>query len=132
MKGRELEYITGTCVSLTIYARFFSAAAGGGVGISGYSNFTPGSHSKTGQQCGNGAVLLVFSESLHFGLVFGNGPQSSTNSSRRPSSSAFTQVDLPQNGLNSHEAPGAMVAHLVEAKHMFGKSVTKEATHFSF
>lgn len=56
----------------------FASVCGATVGSSGYSNFTPGSHSKTGQQSGNGAVLLVFSDNLHFGLAFGNGPQSST------------------------------------------------------
>lgn len=52
--------------------------AGATVGNSGYSNVTPFSHSKMGQQSGNGAVLFVFSDNLHFGLAFGNGPQSST------------------------------------------------------
>lgn len=56
--------------------------SGATTGTSGYSSFTPASHSKSGQHSGNAAVLLVFSESLHFGLAFGNGPQSSTNSNK--------------------------------------------------
>lgn len=38
-----------------------SSGRGAAVGISGYSNLAPSSHLKTGQQTGNGAVLLVFS-----------------------------------------------------------------------
>lgn len=60
------------------FSSFFSSVGGGAVGNSGYSNLTPFSHSKIGQQSGNGAVLLVFSDNLHFGLAFGSGPQSST------------------------------------------------------
>lgn len=100
---------------------------GGRVGISGYSSLAPSSHSKVGQQSGKEAVLLVFSESLHFGLAFGRGPQSSTSSNRRPElSSAGTQVDRPQNGDRSQDFVGSMVAHLVEAKHMPGKSRNTE------
>lgn len=89
----------------------------------------PSSHSKIGQQSGKLAVLLVLSESLHFGLAFGNGPQSSTSSKRRPElSSAAMQVDLPQNGESSQVLFGSMVAHLVEAKHMPGKSVKRRLT----
>lgn len=100
-------------------------------GNSGYSNFTPASHSKTGQHSGKAAVLLVFSESLHFGLALGNGPQSSTSSNKwyslPPSSvSDFTQVERPQNGANSQVSPGSTVAHLVEAKHTPGKSARRE------
>lgn len=39
-----------------------SAGAGATVGISGYSSLAPASHLKIGQQIGNAAVLLVFSE----------------------------------------------------------------------
>lgn len=97
-------------------------------GTAGYSSFTPGSHSKTGQQSGNEAVLFVLSDSLHFGLFFGNGPQSSTNSYRwkMPSSlgvSDFTHVDRPQNGVRSQLWPASTVAQRVEAKHTPGKSV---------
>lgn len=38
-----------------------SAGTGAAVGISGYSSLAPASHLKSGQQTGNGAVLLVFS-----------------------------------------------------------------------
>lgn len=52
------------------------------LGISGYSNLTPGSQVKLGQQYGKAAVLLVFSVSnLHLSFANGKGPQSSTNSS---------------------------------------------------
>lgn len=105
-----------------------SASDGGGgtVGISGYSSFAPSSHSKMGQQSGKLAVLLVFSESLHLGLAFGKGPQSSTNSKSLPeSSSDGTQVERPQNGDNSQLFVGSTVAHLVDAKHIPGKSVIK-------
>lgn len=96
---------------------------GGSVGISGYSSLAPSSQSKIGQHSGKGAVLFVFSDSLHLGFAFGNGPQSSTSSNKRPElSSAGTQVDRPQNGVRSHDFVGSMVAHLVEAKHMPGKS----------
>lgn len=98
-------------------------------GISGYSSFTPGSHSKDGQHSGKAAVLLVFSESLHFGLAFGKGPQSSTSSNKwySPLSSAsdLTQVERPQNGDSSQDSPGSTVAHLVDAKHTPGKSVKR-------
>lgn len=40
-------------------------------------------------------------------------------------SSFFTQVERPQNGVNSHVLPGSTVAHLVEAKHIPGKSNKK-------
>lgn len=98
---------------------------GATVGISGYSNFAPGSQTKFGQQSGNGAVLLVLASSnLHLGLAKGSGPQSSTNSSRRGGlSSERTQVERPQNGVSSQVLPGSTVAHLVLAKHMPGKSV---------
>ena len=96
---------------------------GGRVGISGYSSFAPSSHSKTGQQSGKVAVLLVLSESLHLGFAFGSGPQSSTSSNRRPElSSAGTHVERPQNGVRSHDFVGSIVAHLVDAKHIPGKS----------
>lgn len=36
---------------------------------------------------------------------------------------ATTHVDRPQNGVNSHDLPGSKVAHLVDAKHMPGKSI---------
>lgn len=91
--------------------------------MSGYSSLAPSSHSKMGQQSGKLAVLLVLSESLHLGLALGSGPQSSTNSNRRPElSSAGTQVERPQKGDSSHDLVGSMVAHLVDAKHMPGKS----------
>lgn len=97
------------------------------MGTSGYSSFTPGSHSKIGQQSGKEAVLLVLSESLHFGLALGSGPQSSTNSNKwySPLSSVsdFTQVERPQNGASSQVSPGSTVAHLVDAKQTPGKSV---------
>lgn len=101
-----------------------SASVGGAmVGISGYSSLAPSSQSKIGQQSGKLAVLLVFSESLHLGFAFGNGPQSSTSSRRIPLlSSAATQVERPQNGANSHEFPGSIVAQRVEAKQVPGKS----------
>lgn len=35
---------------------------------------------------------------------------------------ATTQVDFPQNGVKSHDLPGSTVAHLVDAKHIPGKS----------
>lgn len=102
---------------------------------------------KLGQQYGNAAVLFVFSVSnLHFSFAIGNGPQSSTNSNNLKKigwiitnpgksfkvsyfggvSSETTHVDLPQNGANSHVLPGSTVAHLVEAKHMPGKSVNNK------
>jgi len=100
----------------------------GATGRSGYSNFTPGSQSKLGQQSGNGAVLFTLSDNLHFGLAFGSGPQSSTNSNRVLSSpSAFTQVDRPQNGVNSHVCPTSIVEHRVDAKHTVGKSRSTSA-----
>lgn len=101
-----------------------SSGTGATVGISGYSNLAPSSHLKTGQQPGNGAVLLVFSSSnLHLGLASGSGPQSSTNSKRRGGlSSETTQVERPQKGCNSQVLPGSTVAHLVLAKHIPGKS----------
>lgn len=104
-----------------------SSGTGATVGISGYSNLAPSSHLKTGQQPGNGAVLLVFSSSnLHFGLASGSGPQSSTNSRRRGGlSSETTQVERPQNGCSSQVLPGSTVAHLVLAKHIPGKSKTQ-------
>lgn len=99
------------------------------VGISGYSSLAPSSQSKMGQQSGKLAVLLVFSESLHLGLGFGNGPQSSTSSNKRPElSSAGTQVERPQNGESSQDFVGSIVAHLVEAKHIPGKSKNPENT----
>ncbi len=91
--------------------------------MSGYSRVTPGSHSKTGQHMGKSAVLLVLSESLHLGLGLGRGPQSSTNSQRRPCWAI--QVDFPQKGLSSQVAPGSKVAHRVEAKQVPGKSVVR-------
>lgn len=36
--------------------------------------------------------------------------------------SATVHVDFPQNGVNSHDLPGSTVAHLVDAKHIPGKS----------
>lgn len=36
---------------------------------------------------------------------------------------ATTHVDRPQNGVNSHDLPGSKVAHLVDAKHIPGKSM---------
>ena len=103
-----------------------SALGGGRVGISGYSSLAPSSQTNSGQQSGNGAVLLVFSLSLHLGLALGSGPQSSTSSKRRPLlSSAGTQVERPQNGVRSQDCLGSTVAHLVEAKHMPGKSANK-------
>lgn len=96
--------------------------------ISGYSSFTPGSQSNTGQHSGNAAVLLVFSDSLHLGLFLGYGPQSSTSSSRRSVPSPCTHVERPQNGDSSHVCPGSTVAHLVDAKHSPGKSVLKNVT----
>lgn len=93
------------------------------VAISGYSSLAPSSQSKSGQHSGKLAVLLVFSESLHFGFALGRGPQSSTSSKSTPElSSAATQVERPQKGANSHEFPGSMVAQRVEAKHVPGKS----------
>lgn len=50
---------------------------------SGYSNLTPGSQVKMGQQKGKAAVLFVLSvSSLHlsFAKDSGKGPQSSTSS----------------------------------------------------
>lgn len=114
-------HITVLASKCTVYA-LGSSFGGAGVGISGYSSFTPFSHSNWGQQSGNAAVLLVFSDSLHLGLALGRGPQSSTSSKSRPSSSALTQVERPQKGANSQECPGSMVAHLVDAKHWPGKS----------
>ena len=106
-----------------------SAPVGGTVGISGYSNRAPSSHSKIGQHSGKDAVLFVRSLNLHLGLAFGNGPQSSTNSNRRPElSSAGTQVERPQNGVKSQVCFGSIVAHFVEAKHMPGKSAEKQFT----
>lgn len=65
------------------------------------------------------------SSSLHLSLARGSGPQSSTSSrSLGGLSSERTQVDLPQNGYKSQEEPGATVEHLVEAKHMPGKSAS--------
>jgi len=90
---------------------------------SGYSSLTPGSQSNTGQQSGNPAVLLVFSDSLHLGLDLGYGPQSSTSSRSRSVPSPCTHVERPQNGDSSHVCPGSTVAHLVDAKHSPGKSV---------
>ena len=108
---------------LVYYALVVSALGGSTVGISGNSSLTPGSQSKTGQQTGKAAVLLVLvSLSLHLGLGLGRGPQSSTSSRSLPSSSALTQVDLPQKGVSSQLWPGSMVAHFVEAKHIPGKS----------
>lgn len=103
-----------------------SAVAGATVGISGYSSLAPSSHSKMGQQSGKAAVLFVFSESLHFGLVLGRGPQSST-SSRRISAfpSAATHVERPQNGAKSQVSPTWIVAQRVEAKQAPGKSGKK-------
>lgn len=70
--------------------------------------------------------MLVFSESLHLGLAFGSGPQSSTSSNRRPElSSAGTHVERPQNGVRSHDFVGSTVAHFVDAKHLPGKSEKK-------
>lgn len=40
-------------------------------------------------------------------------------------SSDTTHVERPQNGANSHVLPGSTVAHLVDAKHIPGKSVIK-------
>lgn len=34
----------------------------------------------------------------------------------------LTHVDLPQNGVKSHDLPGSTVAHRVDAKHISGKS----------
>lgn len=34
-----------------------------------------------------------------------------------------THVDLPQNGVKSHDLPGSTVAHRVDAKHIPGKSI---------
>jgi len=98
--------------------------------IGGYSSLTPGSHSNTGQQSGKLAVLLVFSDSLHLGLDFGYGPQSSTNSSSRSVPSPCTHVERPQNGDSSHVCPGSTVAHLVDAKHNPGKSVETDTYIF--
>lgn len=84
-----------------------------------------------GQQAGKEAVLLVFSSSsLHFGFARGSGPQSST-SSNNPNfgSSGATHVDLPQNGVKSHDCPTSTVAHLVLAKHCPGKSANKKYKH---
>lgn len=36
---------------------------------------------------------------------------------------ATTHVDLPQNGVRSHDLPGSTVAHRVDAKHIPGKSI---------
>lgn len=36
-----------------------------------------------------------------------------------------TQVDLPQNGVKSHDLPGSTVAHRVDAKHIPGKSINR-------
>lgn len=72
-----------------------------------------------------GSVMVweIPSSSLHLGLAFGNGPQSSTSSRRRGGlSSETTQVERPQNGCNSQLCPGSIVAHFVLAKHVFGKS----------
>lgn len=41
-------------------------------------------------------------------------------------SSETTQVDLPQNGANSHDLPGSTVAQRVLAKHIPGKSAMRE------
>ena len=95
--------------------------------ISGYSSFTPGSHSNTGQHSGKLAVLFVFSDSLHLGLVFGYGPQSSTSSNKPAAPSPCTHVERPQNGDSSHVCPGSTVAHLVDAKHSPGKSLNTSA-----
>lgn len=72
-------------------------------------------------------IIKLPSSSLHFGLANGNGPQSSTNSSKRCGlSSVNTHVERPQNGVNSHVLPGSTVAHLVLAKHIPGKSAKRE------
>lgn len=66
------------------------------------------------------------SSSLHFGFANGSGPQSSTSSSRRGGlSSDTTQVERPQNGCSSQVFSGSTVAHLVDAKHIPGKSKSK-------
>lgn len=39
------------------------------------------------------------------------------------SPSPTTHVDRPQNGVKSQVLPGAIVAHLVDAKHILGKSL---------
>jgi len=72
------------CVPAGAAAAALPGPALGADGTSGYSKVTPASHSKTGQQPGKSAVLLVFSDNLHFGLGLGSGPQSSTNSQSRP------------------------------------------------
>lgn len=98
---------------------------------SGYSSFTPGSQSNTGQQSGKLAVLLVFSDNLHLGLDLGYGPQSSTSSRSLSVPSPCTHVERPQNGDSSHVCPGSTVAHLVDAKHSPGKSVNAN-THVTY
>lgn len=71
-------------------------------------------------------ISVIPSSSLHLGLANGRGPQSSTSSSRRGGlSSDTTQVERPQNGWSSQVLPGSTVAHLVEAKHIPGKSEIK-------
>lgn len=75
----------GVIVSVSMHQtrENYCFSAGSSVLISGYSSFTPGSHSNFGQQYGNGADLLVLSESnLQRSLAIGNGPQSSTDSKR--------------------------------------------------
>lgn len=67
---------------LTPYRTIY-CLAGSSVLTSGYSSFTPGSHTNFGQQYGNGADLLVLSASnLQRSLAIGNGPQSSTDSNK--------------------------------------------------
>lgn len=41
---------------------------------------------------------------------------------------ATTHVDLPQNGVKSHDLPGSTVAHRVDAKHIPGKSINSIQT----